>query len=181
MGVLEAGLSDGGDDSSTSRSSADEGEELEGDARGTLESGPAAKRPKKVLTMEDLERAGYQSGPSVLFMKPQQAEGQTDWNWSNGREKKQDEDEEGDREATRTAVTTGVEESAEYAMKAMAHAAKLREDARAEKERLAQEKRLSFNQKEKRKRDEGKQARDKSTVEESKRQAREFGIYSGFD
>ncbi len=52
-----------------------------------------------------------------------------------------------DREATRTAVTTGVEESAQYAMKAMAYAAKLREDSRAEKERLAQEKRLSFNQK----------------------------------
>ena len=76
MGVLEAGLSDQGDDSSSSSSSAG-GEDLE----DTTDAGTSAKRPKKVLTVEDLERAGYQSGPSVLFMKPQQAEGQTDWNW----------------------------------------------------------------------------------------------------
>ena len=34
---------------------------------------------------------------------------------------------------------------------------------------------------EKRKRDEGKASRAKNYVEESKRQARAFGIYSGFD
>jgi hypothetical protein len=34
---------------------------------------------------------------------------------------------------------------------------------------------------EKRKRDEGRQSRGKSTVEEEKRIARAYGVYSGFD
>lgn len=34
---------------------------------------------------------------------------------------------------------------------------------------------------EKRKRDAGQQSREKNYVEESKRQAREFGVFSGFD
>jgi hypothetical protein len=45
-----------------------------------------------------------------------------------------------------------------------------------------QEKRKqSWNEKEKKKRKEGKVARDGSTVEEEKRIARNFGVYSGFD
>jgi hypothetical protein len=39
----------------------------------------------------------------------------------------------------------------------------------------------SFMQKEKRKRDEGKVSRTGSHVEEEKRRARAFGVYSGFD
>ena len=38
-----------------------------------------------------------------------------------------------------------------------------------------------WNESEKRKRDNGQASRGKSTVEESKRQAREMGVYSGFD
>ncbi len=52
-----------------------------------------------------------------------------------------------ERERTRHAVTKGVAESAEFAQRAAAHAAKLREEGFAEKQKLAEEKRLSFNQK----------------------------------
>lgn len=46
----------------------------------------------------------------------------------------------------------------------------------------AQEKRKqSFNDREKKKRKEGKVSRDGSTVEQEKRRARAFGVYSGFD
>ena len=40
---------------------------------------------------------------------------------------------------------------------------------------------MSFNQKEKRKREEGKVSRVGSYVEEEKRVARAFGVFSGFD
>ncbi|GFR48474.1 hypothetical protein Agub_g10165 [Astrephomene gubernaculifera] len=149
------------------------------------------KLPKKkpVLSVEDLERAGYKSGPSVLFIKPPSETGPQNWNWSNGRaakEREQDGDGE-DRAATREAATKDVEQSAELAVKAMEHAARLREGARQEREeakqaRMAKEKQhATFNQKEKRKRDAGQSSRGKNYVEESKRQAREFGVYSGFD
>jgi hypothetical protein len=57
----------------------------------------------------------------------------------------------------------------------------LREEAKAEKERLRAEKKLTFNQKEKRKRDAGMAERGKNFVEEEKRIQRNFGMYSGFD
>ncbi len=44
-------------------------------------------------------------------------------------------------------MTRGLTESAQYAVKSMQYAAKLRDEAKEEKARLAQEKRLSFNQK----------------------------------
>jgi hypothetical protein len=40
---------------------------------------------------------------------------------------------------------------------------------------------VSYDLQEKRKRDAGMQSRGKSTVEEEKRIARQFGVYSGFD
>lgn len=42
-----------------------------------------AKKPKKLesLTVADLERAGYKSGPSVLYVKPAQETGPSGWNW----------------------------------------------------------------------------------------------------
>ena len=55
-------------------------------------------------------------------------------------------------------------------------------EARQEKERLAAEQRLSFKQKEKRKRELGQAKGGKGNyVEEEKRIARQFGVYSGFD
>jgi hypothetical protein len=61
-------------------------------------------------------------------------------------------------------------------------ARKLREEARNEQVRLANERRLTFKQKEKRKRDLGQAKGGKGNyVEEEKRVARQFGFYSGFD
>jgi hypothetical protein len=55
-------------------------------------------------------------------------------------------------------------------------------EERQERERLAAEQRLTFKQKEKRKRDLGQAKGGKGNyVEEEKRIARQFGVYSGFD
>jgi hypothetical protein len=57
-----------------------------------------------------------------------------------------------------------------------------REEAREEQVRLAAERRLTFKQKEKRKRELGQAKGGKGNyVEEEKRIARQFGVYSGFD
>lgn len=179
MGML-GDADDGSEPDSDSEASASEKEEEQEDPE---EQKQAPKKKKIELSVEDLERAGYKSGPSVLHVRAPAEQGPTDWNWSNGRAAKdqEEDDDEDDRAATREAVTRGLTESAQYAVKSMQYAAKLRDEAKEEKERLAKEKRLSFNQKEKRKRDTGQASRGKSYVEESKRQAREFGMYSGFD
>lgn len=42
------------------------------------------KKQKKAdagITLEDLQKQGYSSGPSVLFMKPPKEEQQTNWTW----------------------------------------------------------------------------------------------------
>ncbi|KXZ50946.1 hypothetical protein GPECTOR_14g192 [Gonium pectorale] len=182
----------------------------EGTSGSEDEAEQQEKQPRKkpALSLEDLEKAGYKSGPSVLFVKPPAEQEPQDWNWSNGKAAKgqEDEDDHQDRAATREAVTRGLEESAAMAVKAMGHAARMREAARQEREEVKQErmaaadkgKPLSFNQKasaaprgatgarqhcriEKRKRDAGQTSRAKNYVEESKRQAREYGVYSGFD
>jgi hypothetical protein len=75
-----------GDDSdsepSTSSSGSKAGSDAEEDAAaaGTA-AGPAAKKQRAEVTVEDLEKAGYTSGPSVLFMKAPKEEVQTDWTW----------------------------------------------------------------------------------------------------
>jgi len=172
--VLDAleGLSSD-DDASTSEAEDEKDEEA-----------PATKKAKQDVTIEDLEKAGYTSGPSVLYMKAPQEQQQSDWAWSDGKDKKgKEQTEESIQERQQTAAAAGpaAEASAVFATKAMQQAAKLREEARKERERLAQEKRLSFNQKEKRKRDAGQASRGKNYVEEEKRQARNFGVFSGFD
>jgi hypothetical protein len=75
----------------------------------------------------------------------------------------------------------GVEGSMDFSMKAMKQVEALREEARAERARLAAEKKLTFQQKEKRKRDAGQASRGKNFVEEEKRLQRQYKMYSGFD
>lgn len=58
----------------------------------------------------------------------------------------------------------GVAEEAAYAKRAMEHAAKLRQEHQKEKAEKAQKKKLTFKEKEKRKRDTGKQASGDSPV-----------------
>ena len=61
-------------------------------------------------------------------------------------------------------------------------ARRVRDEAREEQQRLAAERRLTFKQKEKRKRELGQAKGGKGNyVEEEKRIARTFGVYSGFD
>ena len=63
-----------------------------------------------------------------------------------------------------------------------AQAKEAKEEAWQEQQRIAAEKRLTWKQKEKRKRELGQAKGGKGNyVEEEKRVAREFGIYSGFD
>ncbi|KAG2493504.1 hypothetical protein HYH03_008320 [Edaphochlamys debaryana] len=171
-----------GDEDSESKDGSGSGEGESSEPEAEAEEQQVPKKKKVELSLEDLERAGYKSGPSVLLVKPPVDEGPSDWTWGKGRPKGQKDDEGDDRAATRDAVA-GVNAAAEAAVKAMAHAAELREAAKAERLEAAAErnKPLSFNQKEKRKRDTGQASRGKSYVEESKRQARDFGVYSGFD
>ncbi|KAF6258244.1 hypothetical protein COO60DRAFT_1519717 [Scenedesmus sp. NREL 46B-D3] len=176
MDALDA-LSEDSDDSESESS----GEE---EQQKAAEQAPA-KKQKTDITIEDLQKQGYTGGPSVLYMKPPEEVAQANWAWSDGKALKGKEDAEEsyeERQRTHAAATTAAEEGARLAMKAQQHAARLRDEARQEREELAQKSRKdSFNQKEKRKRDAGMQSRGKSTVEEEKRIARQFGVYSGFD
>lgn len=54
----------------------------DGDNDDDEDGEPGFKKPKKgSITLDDLERAGYKSGPSVLLMKPPEEQGQTNWAW----------------------------------------------------------------------------------------------------
>lgn len=142
---------------------------------------PDAKRKKGDISFADLQRNGYVAGPSCVFMKGPTDGGQTDWAWGGGvRGAEQEEDYE-TRQRNRAAANEAAEAEARYAKQVLAHAAKLKEEAKAEKDELRQKGRLTTSQKEKAKRDAGKASRGKSYVEEEKRLAREHGHYSGFD
>jgi hypothetical protein len=173
-----AGLPSDSDDDSSGGASGSDGD----DAHAAAAAQPAAKKAK-TLTIEDLQRAGYREGPSVLFIKPPADEGPLGLSVSDGRSHKRDEGEDTaeERRATAHAASRGAEEAAAYAAAAVAHAERLRAEARAEKEKLVKDKRLSFNQKEKRKREAGMASSGANYVEEEKRIARQFGHYSGFD
>ncbi|GBF94691.1 hypothetical protein Rsub_07427 [Raphidocelis subcapitata] len=190
--ILDAleGLSDDGDDSDASGSGSGDGGGGggggDGDGAGSdadADAAPGPSKKPKTLTLDDLEAQGFTTGPSVLYMKPPAEEPQS-WNWGDGRAQKAAEPEEEtqeERERTREAATTGAEQGALLAMRAAAHSAKLRDEAKEERARLAAEKQLTWNQKEKRKRATGQATKGKNYVEEEKRLARNFGMYSGFD
>jgi hypothetical protein len=40
-----------------------------------------AKKQKTDVSLEDLQKQGYSSGPSVLYMKPPEEDGQQNWSW----------------------------------------------------------------------------------------------------
>ncbi|KAL3647849.1 hypothetical protein CASFOL_008817 [Castilleja foliolosa] len=128
----------------------------------------SAKKKKKGIDFEALSRHGYKGGLSVLKVPPpKEPEKEQNWSWSNGKEKQQKKIEE-------------EEESFEERMKtkaALANGERLL-TAQTPKERKEN---LSFQQKEKRKRDLGQASRAKNYVEEEKRLLRENGVYSGFD
>ncbi|KZV18525.1 hypothetical protein F511_21704 [Dorcoceras hygrometricum] len=124
----------------------------------------SAKKKSKGIDFEALSRHGYKGGLSVLKVPPpKEPEPEQDWTWSTGKETRPKEEEESfeERQKTRASIASG--EELVYVQ------------ARKDK------KNLSFQQKEKRKRDLGQASRGKNYVEEEKRMLRESGIYSGFD
>lgn len=136
---------------------------------------------KKGLDYEALSRHGYTGGLSIMNVPAPVAEaGEQDWSWSHGNNKRKGgEGEVGEsiehRERTREAVSEVAEVAATKAMAAYNFAKKQKTDA------IAEQRALSFSQKEKRKREMGQASRGKNYVEEEKRLLRDQGVYSGFD
>lgn len=84
--LIDAGSdSDSEDDQQVgSGAAADAGKQPESAGSGSdgEEETAAAKRAKKAaISLEDLQRAGYNSGPSVLLMKAPQEQQEQQWNW----------------------------------------------------------------------------------------------------
>ena len=84
--LIDAGSdSDSEDDEQVgSGSAADAGRQPDSAGSGSdgEEATAAAKRAKKAaISLEDLQRAGYNSGPSVLLMKAPQEQQEQQWNW----------------------------------------------------------------------------------------------------
>ncbi|KAG1657368.1 hypothetical protein FOA52_015922 [Chlamydomonas sp. UWO 241] len=178
--LLGGGDSDGDSDDSDAPESGSGAE----NGGGEDAEAAAAKKPKKELKLEDLQRQGYKSGPSVLLMKPPEEDGQDNWNWSNGREAKEKEPEHesrAEREKTREIASTGAEMTGALAQKAKQQGALLNQARRAERQEAKEDTKLTWNQKEKRKREQGKVSRGGSYVEDEKRVGRAHGVYSGFD
>lgn len=135
----------------------------------------------------DVDPEALVSGTSVLFVPEPKAGGEQDWQWGSGtahREAGGDEatvTREG-REATREAVGSGLEQSVDLAFRTAQRQAELREAKRQEAAAKATERRMTFQQREKRKREQGQaKGGGKNFVEEEKRLARNHGVYSGFD
>ncbi|XP_047980396.1 uncharacterized protein LOC125222042 [Salvia hispanica] len=147
-----------GDDDDTSSSD-------DNSAPETNSQDDSAKKKRKGIDFEALSRHGYRGGLSVLKVPPpKEAEKEQDWSWCSGKEQKSKEAEEEsfkERQKTRDALADGEQ---------LAHVL-----TRKEKNNL------SFQQKEKRKRDLGQASRGKNYVEEEKRLLRDNGVYSGFD
>ncbi|XP_051118686.1 uncharacterized protein LOC127242951 [Andrographis paniculata] len=123
-----------------------------------------SSKKQKGIDFDALSRHGYKGGLSVLKVPaPKEPEHEQDWTWSTGQETRSKESEESfqDRQKTRAALADG--EQLEHVL--------TRKDKRN----------LSFQQKEKRKRELGQASRGKNYVEEEKRLLRDSGIYSGFD
>ncbi|KAH6772789.1 hypothetical protein C2S52_004388 [Perilla frutescens var. hirtella] len=126
----------------------------------------SAKKKKKGIDFEALSRHGYRGGLSVLSVPPpKELEKEQDWSWCSGKERKltkAEEEEESfeERQKTRAALADGEQ---------LLHV------------QSRKEKNISFQQKEKRKRDLGQASRGKNYVEEEKRLLRDSGVYSGFD
>lgn len=69
LDALEALSDDGSDETSSSAS-----EEQQ-------EAPQHQPTKKQKISLEDLQKQGYNSGPSVLYMKPPEEEGQQNWSW----------------------------------------------------------------------------------------------------
>ncbi|KAL3827983.1 hypothetical protein ACJIZ3_016785 [Penstemon smallii] len=171
---MKRGLRWGGDSSSSGDSSnANTGTDTDTDTEDTSQSSKlrtsqvdSAKKKKKGIDFEALSQHGYKGGLSVLKVPPpKEPEQEQNWSWSTGKEtrtrSKEEEESFKERQKTRDKLADGEQ---------LAHVITPKE-----------KKNLSFQQKEKRKRDIGQTSRGKNYVEEEKRLLRDNGVYSGFD
>lgn len=143
-------------------------------------------KKKRTLTIEDLEKCGYKARPSILLVpEPKDQETGIADDWSDGRAHRKREEvikeTSEEREVTRKAVNEDVDAIADYAVKRMQVADKVRQERKQEQRRLAKHRKLTFNQKEKAKRNAGQASGGKNFIQEEKRIGRNFGLYSGFD
>ncbi|CAK7346545.1 unnamed protein product [Dovyalis caffra] len=161
--------SDKEDDSSSDKSSSSGSDsESAADKKSSKQKKSKVKSGKRksggAVDFEALRQHGYKGGLSVLSVPTPKDDTKPDWTWSTGKERRE---------------TTDVEESFEERQKTRAA---LRDGEELMNVQTSKEKRnLSFQQKEKRKRELGQASRGKNYVEEEKRLLRESGVYSGFD
>lgn len=80
--LIDAGSDSDSEDDQQVGSGAGKQAESAGSGSDGEEETAAAKRAKKAaISLEDLQRAGYNSGPSVLLMKAPQEQQEQQWNW----------------------------------------------------------------------------------------------------
>eukprot|EP00897_Mesotaenium_endlicherianum_P008842 jgi/Mesen1/7987/ME000425S07186 len=147
-----------------------------GSSLGKVAQAPVPAK-KHAMNFETLSKHGFKGGPSVLFVPPPKEDSQHSYEWGQGKRKDPDEEPESfeERERLRLVANDRSIEAAALAIAGFEANKKLRKDA-AEERRA-----LSFNQKEKRKREMGQASKGKNYVEEEKRLLRDQGVYSGFD
>mmetsp|Transcript_10031 Transcript_10031/g.18862 ORF Transcript_10031/g.18862 Transcript_10031/m.18862 type:complete len:169 (+) Transcript_10031:122-628(+) len=157
MARLAKGMDPLGDISSEDDEAEGSGSEPERDPE------PVKKKP--TVDYATLSQHGYKSGPSVLLV-PESSSGQQSWDWGGGSmaDKKSTEQEDAEDRAKTIQAMSATEVTVSQAMIHKNNMQILRDE-----EAAARKKHLSFNQKEKRKRDLGQQAKSKNFVEEEKR------------
>lgn len=150
----------------------DEPEEVE---QASVKRSKASKEPD----LNTLHELGFQSGPSVLLVPNKPAEGaEPSWEWAKGEQAEEVPESREERDHNRAAAGSATETALRQSYVQKEQMQELRDQEHAEKQ---QQRRQTFQQREKRKRDMGQAKRGKNYVEEEKRQARSFGVYSGFD
>lgn len=77
---LSGSDTEGGEDGGAGRGPGSLAPEQPGGAAAAAGAG-SKKKARVEITVDDLTRAGYSGGPSVLFMKAPDEGGQTDWAW----------------------------------------------------------------------------------------------------
>ncbi|KAG0568044.1 hypothetical protein M758_7G179600 [Ceratodon purpureus] len=177
-----AALSSGENESSSDDEGDDESEPASASRKVEAVAGDEAAKKKTAagLDYEVLSRHGYTGGLSIMNVPaPNQDAGEQDWSWSSGKRKGAGDPAEREsidlRERTREAIGDEAELAAARAVAAYNFTKKQKRDA------IAEQKAVSFAQKEKRKREMGQASRGKNYVEEEKRLLRDSGVYSGFD
>lgn len=134
-----------------------------------VEEGPALPAKVMKVDFETLSRNGYKSGPSVMLV-PESGQADASWEWKTGKGEDREEhiDTAEDREKTRMAAAEQTELAARQALEAALNVRKQREQEALERQ-ANRKGAMSFNQKEKRKRDMGQAQSSKNFVEEEKR------------